>query len=75
VTEAVVDRLEVVEVHEDHGQPGALAAGTWDRVPDALDEQRAVGEVGDGIVDASALPSLGAVPPPTGRDADDRHGR
>ena len=51
VAEAVVDRLEVVEVHEDHGQPGALAAGARDRMSHPLDEQRAVGEVGDGIVE------------------------
>ena len=51
VAEAVVDRLEVVEVHEDDGQPRALAARARDRVADALDEQRAVGEVGDGVVE------------------------
>ena len=51
VAEAVVDRLEVVEVHEDHGEPAALAPGPRDRVPHPLDEQRAVGEVGDRIVE------------------------
>ena len=51
VAEAVVDRLEVVEIDEDHGEPGVLAPGAQDRVPHALDEQRAVGEVGDGVVE------------------------
>ena len=51
VAEAVVDRLEVVEVDEDDGQARALAAGARDGVAHALDEQRAVGEVGDGVVE------------------------
>ncbi len=51
VAEAVVDRLEVVEVHEDHGQPGALAPCARERVAHALDEQRAVGEVRHGVVE------------------------
>ena len=51
VAEAVVDRLEVVEVHEDHGQPGALAPCARERVAHALHEQRAVGEVRDGVVE------------------------
>jgi hypothetical protein len=51
VAEAVVDRLEVVEVHEDHGQAGALAPCARERVPHPLHEQRAVGEVRDGVME------------------------
>ena len=43
VAEAVVDRLEVVEVEEDHRQPALLAPRASDRVAHPLDEQRAVG--------------------------------
>ena len=49
VAERVVDRLEVVEVEEDDGQrarPSRPRAG--ERVRDAVDEQRAVGQPGDG---------------------------
>ena len=51
VAEAVVDGLEVVEVDEQHGHPDAVAQRPRDRVADALVEQRAVGEVGDRIVE------------------------
>ena len=45
--EAVVDRLEVVEVDEQNGE---LAASLGDRVPDLVAEQRPVGQVGQRIV-------------------------
>ena len=51
VAEAVVDRLEVVEVEEDDRQAGLLAARAGDRLAHALDEQRAVGQAGDGVVE------------------------
>ena len=51
VAEAVVDRLEVVEVEEDHGQALVVAARARDRVPHPLDEQRAVGEVRHRVVE------------------------
>ena len=51
VAEGVVDRLEVVEVEEDDREPAAVATGAGDGVADALAEQRAVGEAGDGVVE------------------------
>src|SRR4051812_48079636 len=51
VAEAVVDRLEVVEVDEDDGQADVVAAHAADGVADALGEQRAVGEAGDRVVE------------------------
>ena len=51
VAEAVVDRLEVVEVEEDDRDAVLLAAVARDGVAHALDEQRAVGEVGDRVVE------------------------
>ena len=51
VPEAVVDRLEVVDVEEHHAELALLAARAADRVAHALDEQRAVGQVRDGIVE------------------------
>ena len=51
VTEAVVDRLEVVEVEEDDGDALVLASRTRDRVPHPLREERAVGEAGHRIVE------------------------
>ena len=58
VTEAVVDRLEIVEVEEDHRECGLLAPRAGQRVPDALVEQRAVGEIGDRIVERLVLELL-----------------
>ncbi len=55
VAEAVVDRLEVVEVDEDDGQADVVAAGAGDGVADALDEQRAVGEARDRVVEGLVL--------------------
>ena len=51
VAEAVVDGLEVVEVEEDDRQAELLAPGAGDRVAHALVEQRAVGQVGDRVVE------------------------
>ena len=51
VSEAVVDRLEVVEVDEDHAHRRLLARRPGERVLDAVGEQRPVGEAGDGIVE------------------------
>ena len=47
VAERVVDGLEVVEVHEQHGDRLVVALLALDRVRDAVPEQRAVREVGD----------------------------
>ena len=51
VAEAVVDRLEVVEVDEHDADRGAAAQRAHDRVLDAVGEQRAVGEARDGVVE------------------------
>ena len=51
VPEAVVDRLEVVEVEEHDGDALVLAPRAGDRVPDALGEERPVGEPGDRVVE------------------------
>ena len=51
VAEAVVDRLEVVEVEEDDRDAVLLATVAGDGVAHALDEQGAVGEVGDRVVE------------------------
>ena len=70
VPEAVVDRLEVVEVEEDHGEPAPLAPAAGDRVAHALGEQRAVGEprhavveglVGELLLEHLALADVAAV--------------
>ena len=51
VAEAVVDGLEVVEIDEQHSHPDVLAERPRDRVADALEEQRAVREMGDRVVE------------------------
>ncbi len=51
VAEAVVDRLEVVEVEEDHREAALLAPAAGERVADALREQGAVGQAGDAVVE------------------------
>ena len=51
VAEAVVDGLEVVEVDEQHGHPGAFAQVPGDRVAHALVEQGPVGQVRDRVVE------------------------
>ena len=51
VPQAVVDRLEVVEVEEDHGHALALAARAGDRMADALGEQGAVRQAGHRVVE------------------------
>jgi hypothetical protein len=51
VAEAVVDDLEVVEVQEDHGHAAVLAPAASERMAYALDEQRAVGQARDRVVE------------------------
>ena len=51
VAEAVVDGLEVVEVDEQHRQRPAEAAACAQRVLDAVEEQGAVGEAGQRVVE------------------------
>ena len=47
MTEAVVDRLEVIKVDEQHGQ---LAATVVERLSDLVREEGAVSEAGQGVV-------------------------
>ena len=51
VAEAVVDRLEVVEVEEDDGDARALARRARQCVLDPVGEQRAVGQAGHCVVE------------------------
>lgn len=47
---AVVDDLEVVDVQEEHGQAGAAAGGPGQGLVEAVLQQQAVGQAGEGIV-------------------------
>ena len=51
VPERVVDLLEVVEVEEEHRERAVVAAPAGQRLARGLDEHRAVGEPGDGVVE------------------------
>ena len=51
VAEAVIDRLEVVEVDEHHADLGTAAARPEHRVLDAVGEERPVGEARHGVVE------------------------
>ena len=51
VAEAVVDRLEVVEIDEHHGELTVVAPGARERQCEAILEQRPVGEAGEIVVE------------------------
>ena len=51
VAETVVDELEAVEVEEEHGDAAVGAIGTGQRVRQTVDEQQAVGEAGEVVVE------------------------
>ena len=53
VTEGVVHRLEVVEVDDHDAERPGLAAAAGDRVGEAVTQQRAVGELGERIVEGA----------------------
>ena len=53
VAEAVVDRLEVVHVEEEHGDPARLAHPAGKRVLDAIREQRTVGKARERVVEGA----------------------
>ena len=55
VAEAVVDDLEAVEVEHEHGDGAAVAGGERERVVDAVDEQRAVRQPGQRVVQRAVL--------------------
>ena len=48
--EAVVDGLEAVKVAEQHRDRGTGSLGAGDRMSQAIEEQRAVGESGERVV-------------------------
>ena len=50
MAEAVVDELELVEVEQHHGQPGVVPARSRERLREAIEEQRAVGQAGERVV-------------------------
>ena len=50
VAERVVDVLEAVEIEEQHGELAAPAVRAGDRLPDAIGEQRPVGQAGQRVV-------------------------
>ncbi len=58
VAEGVVDRLETVQVEEHQHHPGLLPLGLLQRVVQAVLEQRAVGQVGQGVVVRQAVDAL-----------------
>ena len=51
MAEAVVDELEAVEVEEEHRDAALRALGVCERVREAVDEQQAVGEAREVVVD------------------------
>ncbi len=51
MTEGVVDRLEVVQVHEQHGDGVGVAGQALQRMLHAISEERPVGEPGDRVVE------------------------
>ena len=58
VPEAVVDRLEVVDVEEEHRDRLRLAASPLERVLDAIGKERTVGQAGKRIVKGLELELL-----------------
>jgi hypothetical protein len=51
VPDAVVDGLEAVEIDEEHAQLGLTAGRNVERVLQAVEEERAVGQPGEGVVE------------------------
>ena len=49
VSEAVVDDLEAVEIEEEHGEQLASALGARQGEGEAIDEERSVGQAGEGV--------------------------
>jgi hypothetical protein len=55
VAERVVDLLEVVEVHQHHGEAAAVRRRVLDRVPELHPEQEPVGQTGQMVVERLVL--------------------
>jgi hypothetical protein len=65
VAQGVVDGLEAIQIHEQHGQHGAVAFGQAEQLPEAVFRQNAVGQAGQRIVvgqkgNLLLLPLMGA---------------
>lgn len=58
MAEGVVDRLETIQVEEHQHHPGLLPFGLLQRVVQAVLEQCAVGQVGEGVVVGQAVDAL-----------------
>ncbi|MNO73095.1 hypothetical protein D3C76_640540 [compost metagenome] len=58
MAEGVVDRLEAVQVEEHQHHPGLLPLGLLQGVVQTVLEQRAVGQVGEGVVVGQAVDAL-----------------
>ncbi len=58
VAERVVDELEAVDVEHEHGDRAAVARGERERVVHAVDEQRAVGQARERVVQRPVLDLL-----------------
>jgi len=75
MSERGIDLLEAIEVHDHHG---AVGVRSRDRIADALVEERAIGQQGQGVVvggmvAVGGLPLQigGLLPEPPGRLTDD----
>ncbi len=65
----VIDRLEPVEVDEQHARHARIAPGARERVDQPLTAQRAVGKAGERVMErVVAHPLLPAQPPERGRE-------
>ena len=58
VAQRVVDELEAVDVEHEHGDGAAVARGERERVVHAVDEQHAVRQPGEGVVQRAVLDLL-----------------
>ena len=72
VAELVVDRLEAVEVGDQHAGRGALAAAALEGVPQPVLEEEAVGQAGQRVVQR-AVDQLRLERLPLGDVLDDHH--
>ena len=55
VTKAVVDRLEAIEVYEQHRHQSAAAVQACERLPGTVHQQQTIGELGKRVVQRLAL--------------------
>ena len=58
MTKGVVYDLEAIEIHEQHGYPFVPPPGAPQGLPEAVHEELAVREVGQGIVECLVMQAL-----------------